>query len=217
MSFWIVGEVVPSLALSNISFVSETDTSSHLTNRWNYCTGWSIDLKFWFAVEKSTSLREVPWDVTKAFEGSMFHVTKIRYCYRFGPIKNCHNIEFWPSETCLLRMFLSHLMVFPVFINKNVRRASNPSPTGWVNLFWRISYHKYHKEQGQWPRNFSFSGQLTLNYESFMSHLWQFLWSLFRNNVNHVDYSNFYGHLHFVSIFKLGKSNIFTWSLIDKY
>ena len=42
MSFWIVGQVVPSLALSNISFVSETDTSSHLTIH-NYGKGWSIN------------------------------------------------------------------------------------------------------------------------------------------------------------------------------
>ena len=42
MSFWIVGQVVPSLALSNISFVSETDTSSHLTIR-NYGKGWPIN------------------------------------------------------------------------------------------------------------------------------------------------------------------------------
>ena len=152
MSFWIVGQVVPSLALSNISFVSETDTSSHLTIH-IYGKGWSIS----------------PWKFHDATWPCLEFAKSI-------------------APTSALQTWLKH----------------------WVPI---RETAKTWSEHGQWPQNFPFLD----NWLWIMSHLCP----IYDDSYGHCfvimsitwPIQNFYGHLHFVSIFKLGKSNIFTWSL----
>ena len=154
MSFWIVGQVVPSLALSNISFVSETDTSSHLTI-YIYGKGWPIS---------PWKFHDGTWPCLK-FAKSFLWLQ--HQCFRPGPNNG------WP--------------------------IMGPNTGDSENLKWACSM----------TSKLSLSGQLTLNYESFMSHLWRFLWSLFRNNVNHVAYSKFLWTLTLCKHFQNGEIEYF--------
>ena len=154
MSFWIVGQVVPSLALSNISFVSETDTSSHLTI-YIYGKGWPIS----------------PW-------------------------------KFHDATSRVRKIYDSHISALDL--------AQSLSRKQWVPI---RETAKTWNEHGQWPQNFPFLD----NWLWIMSHLCP----IYDDSYGHCfvimsitwPIQNFYGHLHFVSIFKMGKSNIFTWFL----
>ena len=96
-----------------------------------------------------TGLYEI-WQ--KALEGGMFHVTKKRYCDRFwpiiwslffGPIKNCHIIEFWSCETCLLPMLFVIFHITPcnlIFKHDFLLVASLVSSL-WLGQLHFLCYH----------------------------------------------------------------------------